>query len=115
MEAWYTLVRQWNLYVKKLKEFFEEKTHSFLIIQKKKQLLLNKLKTNLYTTNKSCFPDCSEQESFLNSHKDQLINLIALKYVDIRVFHEVRKINEHNLTKQRTRAKLTKLIHFNHE
>ena len=48
-------------------------------------------------------------------HRDNLINLTINKYVDIRIFHEIRKINDNNIKEKRTRAKLTKLIHFSHE
>jgi len=73
--------------------------------------LVNEIKSNVYKSNNRIFSDCENQTSFLDRHSSQLINIIILKYIDIRIFHETRKIND-NLHKNRKRAKITKLIHF---
>lgn len=77
--------------------------------------LLTKVKMNLYKSKTNLFPQCPDQESFLDSHQDQLIKLIALKYLDIRLFHEIRKINDQNIKFGCSRTKLTKMILFQHE
>lgn len=78
--------------------------------------MINKVKTKIYKEGKETIPYCTEQESFLNrhAHRENVMNLIINKYVDIRIFHEIRKIKD-NIKEKRTRTKLTKLIHFNHE
>jgi len=80
-----------------------------------KLYLLNKLKSSLYKTNNTCLFNCQSQTSALDTHQNKLINLIAVTYVDIRVFHELRKINDVNIKSGKTRSKLTKLVHFRHE
>lgn len=77
--------------------------------------MLVKIKQNLYKYNRELFSNCPDQESFLDIHKNQIIKLIVFKYVDIRVFHEVRKVNDTNIKSGRSRAKFTKMILFNHE
>jgi len=51
---------------------------------KNKMYLLTKVKINLYKCKTNLFSQCPDQESFLDSHQDQLIKLITLKYLDIR-------------------------------
>jgi len=82
---------------------------------KNKLYLLVKIKQNLYKYNRELFSDCPDQESFLDTHKDQIIKLIVFKYVDIRLFHEVRKVNDAFIKSGRSRAKFTKMVLFNHE
>lgn len=82
---------------------------------KNKLYLLVKIKQNLYKYNRELFSNCPDQESFLDTHKNQIIKLIVFKYVDIRVFHEVRKVNDINIKSGRSRAKFTKMVLFNHE
>lgn len=84
--------------------------------KKEQLLLLNKVKTALYSKFDPSILICSnisDDFSILDqhNHKDQLINLICLKYFDIRVHHEIRKLNEST----KSRSKLTKLVHFRHE
>lgn len=54
---------------------------------------------------------CNENTSILNTHKDQLTNVIIYKYLDIIMHHEIRKKND-ELT---SRAKYTKLILFQNQ
>lgn len=69
----------------------------------------------MYRINRELFYPCPDQESFLDRHNDQLTKLVALKYIDIRLFHEVKKINDANVKSGRSRAKFTKLILFQYE
>lgn len=90
---------------------------TYLTTTKNKTYLVNEIKSNVYKLNNRIFSDSGNQIpflAFLHRHSSQLINLIILKYIDIRIFHEIRKIND-NLHKNRKRAKLIKLIHFWHE
>jgi len=79
-----------------------------------KLYLLNELKSNLYKTYNTCLFSCQSQTSALDTHQNKLINLIFVTYVDIRVFHELRKINYVNIKSGKTKSKLTKLVHFRH-
>lgn len=45
------------------------------------------------------------------THRDFLIKTIGLKYFNIRIFHEIRKLND----SCKIRQKLTKIIHFRNE
>lgn len=38
--------------------------------------------------------NCSENISILDTHRDQLTNLIILKYLDIRMYRELKKKND---------------------
>lgn len=82
---------------------------------KNKLYLLTKVKQNLYRNNRELLYPCPDQESFLDKHNDQLTKLVALKYVDIRLFHEVKNINDAIIKSGRTRAKFTKFILYQHE
>lgn len=62
-----------------------------------KLYLLNKLKSSLYKTNNTCLFSCQSQTYALDIHQNKLNNLIAVTYVDIRVFHELLKINDINI------------------
>lgn len=81
---------------------------------KNKLYLLNKVKQNLYKSKRELFYNCPGQESFLDNHESQIIKLIVFKYVDIRIFHEIRKVNDANIKSSRTRAKFTKMVLFYH-
>jgi len=59
--------------------------------------LLTKVKMNLYKSKTNLFSQYPDQESFLDSHQDQLIKLIDLKYLNIRLIREIRKINDQNI------------------
>jgi len=97
-------------------KIFRSESPLYFNQSKNKLYLINKVKTNIYNEGKETIPYCTEQESFLNrhAHRENVMNLIINKYVDIRIFHEIRKIKD-SIKEKRTRTKLTKLIHFNHE
>jgi hypothetical protein len=101
----------------KSENIFKSESPLYYNKPKNKQFLSNKVKANIYKGGKETIPYYTGQESFLNRHmqRDNLINLTINKYVDIRIFHEIRKINDNNIKEKRTRAKLIKLIHFSHE
>lgn len=54
---------------------------------------------------------CKENVSILDTHRDQLANLIIYKYLDIRMFHEIKTKNE----QLKIRSKFTKLILFKNQ
>lgn len=61
---------------------------------KNKMYVIKEIKTNIFNHYTNVFANCENQVPFLDSHSSQLICIIILKYVDTRMFHEVRKIND---------------------
>jgi len=89
------------------------KSTSFSVNHKKNiNFLWNKTKNNLHQFNiyfnKN---DYSENISILDTHRDQLTNLIIFKYLDIRMYHELKKKND-TIT---IRSKYTKLVLFQNQ
>ncbi|KAL4141982.1 hypothetical protein QTP88_004515 [Uroleucon formosanum] len=69
---------------------------------------------------------CQETERIIKSHpviyfnnvKNKMYILTKVKmnlYKSIQLFHEIRKMNDKNIKFGRSRAKLTKMILFQHE
>lgn len=55
--------------------------------------------------------DCSKNISILDTHRDQLTNLVIFKYLDIRMFHELKKKND----TIKIRLKYTKRVLFQNQ
>lgn len=100
-------------------QVFREYNYGIVNKTKTKAFVLNKVKTKLYNKfsifiNMSCvnYENCLFDKTHqFDSHRDQLIHLISDIYYKIRLFHEIRKLND----KTTLRTKLTKIIHFRHE
>jgi len=74
--------------------------------------LWNKIKNSIFKYRILFNADsCEENYSVLNTHRDQLTNLVIYKYLDIRMFHEIKKMNEQS----KIRSMFTKLILFKHQ
>jgi len=85
-------------------QIYKRNSQQFYIAKVKSQLYKScKIFTNL---------DCGNDAWFENDHKNNLVNKIILKYLDIRMYHE---FNLRNIDHIKTRSKLTKQIHFNHD
>lgn len=73
------------------------------------------MKSCLYKTNNTFLLICQSLTYALHIHQNKFVNLIAVTYEDIRVFYELRKINDINIKSGKTKSKLTKLVHFRHQ
>lgn len=71
--------------------------------------LTTQVKMNLYQYKiRFQLSGCDDNHSIVDTHKDQLTKLVIQKYLDIRIFHEIRKRNDQT----KIRSKYTKLILF---
>jgi len=74
--------------------------------------LTTQVKMNLYQYKISFqLSGCDDNHSIVDTHKDQLTKLVIQKYLDIRMFHEIRKRNDQT----KIRSKYTKLILFKNQ
>jgi len=74
--------------------------------------LTTQVKMNLYQYKiRFQLSGCDDNHSIVDTHKDQLTKLVIQKYLDIRIFHEIRKRNDQT----KIRSKYTKLILFKNQ
>ena len=74
--------------------------------------LLNRIKATILSDYPLPFPD--GHESGLDSHALQLTKSVIEKYVNVRLYHASKQMNEKNSLKK-IRSKLTKAILFAHQ
>jgi len=96
-------------------QVFRKYSKSVAFSKRDREILVLKLKINIDI---SIFNqmECVNHNLHLDllnfeTHRDFLIKTIGLKYFNIRIFHEIRKLND----SCKIRQKLTKIIHFRNE
>lgn len=103
------IVRKVCLEIERVFKSFPISLNSY---KKDAKFIWNQTKSNLFKFGIQFDKNyCNENTLILNTHTDQLTNVIIYKYLDIRMHHEIRKKHD-ELT---SRAKYTKLILFQNQ
>lgn len=75
-----------NIFRPYTKQIHSSNSHNFFLV---------KVKTELYRSyNIFSILNCGDDAWFGNYHKNNMVNLIVMKYLDIRMYYEVMIINE---------------------